>query len=784
MNPSEPREGSTSSYLPSRLQYVGQQGEDMRNSLLFCMTAALWVAMWQGAAGQQVEVDPRHAEEMKAGMRLFRQSVRLTLEQHCLKCHNSRSKKADFDLSTRKTLIESGHLGSSSEDSYLLQLVRHVEEPPMPFKEDKLSNKQIEDLSAWIDLGAPYDRPFGAADSQQRLSKVTDDDRRFWSFATLSRRAVPDVTDPQWCRTDVDRFVLRRLEDAGIRPNPMADRRVLIRRAYFDLIGLPPNPAEVRQFVTDRRPRSYARLIDRLLASRHYGERWARHWLDVARFGESSGYEHDDDRKHAFHYRDFVIRAFNDDLPFDDFIRWQIAGDELEPDNPLAFMATGFLTAGPFATQVTEAEFESTRYDELDDMVANIGIAFLGLSFGCARCHDHKFDPIPTEDYYSLAAVFTKAVRAETLLVLEPAAEPTLVQVTGEGFTPMKTFSDGRGYRHFYEHVYRLRRGDVHQKEDIATPGFAQVLMRQGRRSNDWHAKPPKGWTRSDLSRTSLANWMTDTQYGAGHLAARVIVNRLWQHHFGNGLVRTPNDFGLRGERPSHPELLDWLATELIENNWSIKHIHRLIMNSSVYRQDDTYDEQRASIDREERLHWRRTPRRLEAEAIRDSMLSVAGLLDTRMYGPGTLDESMRRRSIYFTVKRSKLIPTMMLFDWPEHLVSIGKRPVTTTAPQALLMMNNEQTRNYAQGIAKRLAKHVEAKGDEEEARDFNGAISFGYEMTYGREPLEREVRLADGFLRKQLLLYDDMEPQAAEHAALTDLAHVLLSGNEFVFVR
>ena len=392
----------------------------------------------------------------------------------------------------------------------------------------------------------------GDAEGELARGKVTDEDREFWSFAALEKPAVP-ATGSEWARTDIDHFIQRKLSEAGIHANETADRATLIRRAYFDLIGLPPNPAEVQRFVNNKDPQAYQQLVDRLLGSRHYGERWARHWLDVARFGESSGYEHDDDRKNAYHYRDFVIRAFNDDLPYDDFVRWQIAGDELAPDNPLAYMATGFLSAGPFATQVTETEFEVTRYDELDDMVANTGLAFLGLSFGCARCHDHKFDPIPTEDYYSMAAVFGKTVRAEKWLVLEPSAEPTNVQVTGDGFDPMKNFSDGRGYKHFHENVYQLNRGDVHQKQAVASPGYASVLMRDGTSSGNWKKEVPPGWNRSDLSRSALAEWITDTEYGAGHLVARVMVNRLWQHHFGEGLVRTPNDFGLRGKAPLAP---------------------------------------------------------------------------------------------------------------------------------------------------------------------------------------------------------------------------------------
>lgn len=734
-------------------------------------------------ADAQSPVSADHARKMQHGLTLFRDNVRGILEKHCLKCHNARSKKADFDLSTRKALMDSSYVGATAEDSYLLQLVRHEEEPHMPLKADKLGDAEIASLSRWIELGAPYDRPMGDAEGELARGKVTDEDREFWSFAALEKPAVP-ATGSEWDRTDIDHFIQRKLSDAGIHANETADRATLIRRAYFDLIGLPPNPAEVQRFVNNKDPQAYQQLVDRLLGSRHYGERWARHWLDVARFGESSGYEHDDDRKNAYHYRDFVIRAFNDDLPYDDFVRWQIAGDELAPDNPLAYMATGFLSAGPFATQVTETEFEVTRYDELDDMVANTGLAFLGLSFGCARCHDHKFDPIPTKDYYSMAAVFGKTVRAEKWLVLEPSAEPTNVQVTGDGFGPMKNFSDGRGYKHFHENVYQLNRGDVHQKQAVASPGYASVLMRDGTSSGDWKKEVPPGWNRSDLSRSALAEWITDTEYGAGHLVARVMVNRLWQHHFGEGLVRTPNDFGLRGKAPSHPELLDWLAMTLIENNWSLKHIHRLIMTSAVYMQNDQFDQQRASVDNANALMWRHVPRRLEAEAIRDSMLSISGLLDRRMFGRGSLDESMRRRSIYFTIKRSKLIPTMMLFDWPEHLVSIGKRPVTTTAPQALLMMNNPQTREYAAAFASRMVRRV--KGDQKKPadREYNEAIEFGYQSIYGREPGAEEIESAEAFLTKQIKVYAELDGKTAEVSAFTDFVQVLFAGNEFIFVR
>ena len=294
----------------------------------------------------------------------------------------------------------------------------------------------------------------------------------------------------------------------------------------------------------------------------------------------------------------------------------------------------------------------------------------------------------------------------------------------------MRTFSDGRGNKHFYEAAYQLDLGNAHQKQRLASPGYSQVPMRRGKTPDDWQQEVPQGWGRSDMSRAALANWITDPEYGVGHLAARVIVNRLWQRHFGEGLVRTPNDFGLRGDTPSNPELPDWLASTLIENKWSLNHIHRLILNSATYRQSDQIDKQRADIDLENRLHWRHTPRRLEAEAIRDSMLNIAGLLDKEMYGRGSLDESMRRRSVYFTTKRSKPIPTMMLFDWPEHLVSIGRRPVTTTAPQALMMLNNPQTREFATAFALRVAKRVSGGRKKSVEREFQNAIESGTSLS------------------------------------------------------
>jgi cytochrome c553 len=713
-----------------------------------------------------------HARQMQEGLALFKEHVRPVLIQHCVDCHGGKTTKGEFDLTDRKTLVASKVIEGGGKGSRLHALISHAEEPHMPKKAAKLPDATIEKITRWIDLGAPYDRPLVERAEVPKDKVVTDQDRNFWSFRPLAKVELPEVRDQAWGRTAVDRFILAKLEAQGLKPNPPADRRVLIRRLSFDLIGLPPTPEEVDAFVADSLPGAYEKLVDRLLESSGYGERWARHWMDVARFGESHGYEQDYDRPYAYHYRDFLIKALNADMPFDQFLRWQIAGDELEPSDPLAMAATGFLGAGAFPTQLTEAEFESARYEELNDMTATTGSAFLGMSVGCARCHDHKFDPIPTEDYYRMASAFTNTIRSEIDLALSEGEKPTKVQVTADGFPHTKHHADDRGFPHFYPKTFVLNRGDVNQKKREASPGFLRVLMRNGRDAPSWWVEPPEGWSRSDLRRSSLARWMTDTENGAGVLAARVAVNRLWQHHFGRGIVDTPNDFGAQGTPPTHPELLEYLAGELIRGGWRLKPLHKLMVTSAVYLQNDQFDEARAAIDRENVYHWRRVPRRLEAEPIRDAMLRVSGLLDDRMYGPGSLDESMRRRSVYFFIKRSGLIPTMMLFDWPEHLVSIGQRGTTTTASQALLFLNSKLGRDCAEALADRLTK-----GDSKDV------VRQAYRVAYGREPTELENQIADSFLTSQATSHERDGRPDPRRMALADFCQALMGGSEFIYV-
>ena len=395
-------------------------------------------------------VDKQHAARAKKGLALFKSRVRKLLADHCVECHGGKSTKADFDLGTRKALMESGFVDKTADDSHLILLLTHEAEPHMPYKAPKLAEKDIAVIRQWIDLGAPYDQPLVEQKSGPPAPfEVTDADREFWSFKPLQKMAPPKTRDSAWCQNEIDHFIRAQQEEAGLAPNALADPRTLIRRVYFGLIGLPPTPEEVDEFIAasqQDQQAAFASLIDRLLESQHYGERWARHWMDIARFAESHGYEQDYNRPHAYHYRDFLIKALNADMPYDQFVRWQLAGDELAPDDPLAMMATGFIGAGAFPTQLTETEFESARYDELDDVVTTTGVAFLGLSIGCARCHDHKFDPISSRDYYSLASIFTKTIRSEVDMDLDRSVAVHLVP-SGPSFAlaAMPLLGLGRG---------------------------------------------------------------------------------------------------------------------------------------------------------------------------------------------------------------------------------------------------------------------------------------------------------------------------------------------------
>ncbi len=640
---------------------------------------------------------------------------------------------------------------------------------------------------------------------------------RSYAFQPLKPIQPPELDNPIHAKNDLDRFILKRLNGLGIIQNSFASSSTLIRRAFLDLTGMPPGRNELAMFDDLASDRKWSELIDHLLVSDHYGERSARYWMDIARFAESSGFEHDTDRPLAYHYRDFLIQAFNMDMPWDRMVRLQIAGDELAPDEPLARSATGFLAAGVFPTQLTEAEFEQARYDELDDMVQTIGVAFLGFSFGCARCHDHKFDPVTSRDYYRLASAFVTTVKSEQrvnvhsdvfqksflqwetkrlklMKAVETANDDQLESVNkklaahdkskpaegklpalicSDGVKPLSHHADGRGYPHFYPHVYFLKRGDVDQKGDAVSPGYPNALKQNGKEESHWVTKISEN-SGIPGRRAALSRWLTDANNGAGQLLARVIVNRIWQQHFGTGLVATPNNFGNQGALPTHPHLLDWLANDLIDHGWKLKRLHKLIMTSSVYRlSSNAGNPSGHSLDPENNHHWRFSPRRLEAEAIRDSMLAVSGLLDRQMYGPGSLNENMRRRSIYYTIKRSGLIPMMQVFDWPEHLGSIGKRTSTTTAPQALSLMNGPLVEYCADAIAKKYGP--------ENSESLPHAITVVWLRILNRKPVDIELQAsADFIIRRAETGIDKEQPLLS---AFTEFCRALLSSNEFLYL-
>ncbi|MHB1423093.1 MAG: PSD1 and planctomycete cytochrome C domain-containing protein [Gemmataceae bacterium] len=749
---------------------------------LVCLPICLFVVWTAPAAEKPVAAD--HAANMAASQQLFARTVRPWLEKNCLECHGGAKVKSDFNLSSRELLLKGGDKGvdvllGRGADSPLVKYIRHEERPHMPPKKLAAPADIAAAVTRWIDLGAAYDRPLGVVTTAKKPLTVTDKDKEYWAYRPLQRTALHAVKDTAWPRTPIDRFLLAKMEARGVMPAAEADRRTLVRRLYFDLIGLPPQPEDVESVAAAPDfDQAWAKLVDRLLASPHFGERWARHWLDPARFAESHGFEHDSPRPFAYHYRDFVIRAFNRDMPYDQFVRWQIAGDELAPNDPEALAATGFLGAGVFPTQITTSEAERVRYDALDDILATTGYTMLALTVACARCHDHKFDPIPTRDYYRMLAAFTTTVRSEIEWDFDKAGEqekhqkkPTRVkmQICTEGLKPMRLHTADASIPDFYPRTYYLRRGDVNQKDGVAEPGFLQVLTRGPDGAAHWTIARPSG-ARTSFRRAALAKWLADTRSGAGALAARAIVNRLWHHHFGRGIVATINDFGLQGESPTHPELLEWLANDLVEHDWSLKRLHRTIVLSQAYRLSGGGNPVGMKSDPDNHLWWRRPRRRLEAEIIRDNLLAVAGRLDAAMFGPGTLDENMRRRSIYFTVQRSRPISLLQVFDWPDSLTSAGARPVTVVAPQALLFLNNPQVHACAAGLAGRMLPAAQT--------DLFAAVDRAYRLTFGRPPSPREREEGAAFLDSRRAA-----PGGSLQRALTDYALVLLSLNEFIYV-
>ncbi|HLW65074.1 MAG TPA: DUF1549 and DUF1553 domain-containing protein [Gemmataceae bacterium] len=624
-------------------------------------------------------------------------------------------------------------------------------------------------------------------------ARISEKDRQHWAFQPVKSPAIPAVKNAAWVRNPIDAFVLVKLEPKGWQPAAPADPVVLLRRMYLDLVGLPPTPEEIAESKTAadsafRIPHSaFEQTIEKLLASPRYGERWARHWLDVVRYAETNGYERDGAKPNVWKYRDYVIRSFNEDKPFDRFILEQLAGDELPDATAETLIATGYYRLGPWDDE--PADPKTDRFDQLDDIVSTTSQAFLGLTLGCARCHHHKFDPLTQHDYYRMVAIFNPLQRpVNGRADIDQPAVPHFKSGSPEGSLPRGYFLTERSPK--APDTFLLIRGQATQPGPKVQPGLPTVLV-----SAQPKFLPPDEYT--TRRRLTLARWIANRD---NPLTARVIVNRVWQQHFGEGLVRTPNDFGIQGDRPSHPELLDWLAGWFIEHGWSIKSLHRLILASNTYQQatsiadcrlpiaDSSADNRQSAInnrqlqDPENRLLWRQNLRRLDVEAIRDSVLAVSGQLNRAMYGPSVLppmpkevlegnsdpktvwkassERDACRRTIYVHTKRSLMLPLLDTLDFCDTTRSAAKRNVTTVSPQALMLFNGEFVNEQAKYFAQRLRK--------EAGPDAASRVDLAFRLALCRPPSAAERERMLSFLRSD--------------GALDEMCRVILNLNEFVY--
>lgn len=867
-----------------------------RLAVLFAF-AAVWLALRPAPAFVQ------SSEPTREQIEFFEKKVRPVLANNCFGCHSAQSQKlrGGLRLDSRESMLSGGTSGipaitpGDPEKSQLIKAIRYTDSKLQMPPGEKLSNQEIADLESWIKQGAPMSGSAVAAAPAKPAYDFTAA-KTFWSFQPLRLSTPPPVRNRAWIRNPVDQFVLAKLEEKRLSPVADADKRTLIRRATFDLTGLPPTPAEIDAFLADRSADAFAKVVDRLLASPQYGERWGRHWLDVVRYADTAGDNSDFPVPAAFRYRNYVIKAFNEDKPYDEFAREQIAGDLLpaktQAEKNEKIVATGYLAMSRrFGSR--NKEFNLT----IDDTIDNLGKTFLGLSVSCARCHDHKFDPIPTRDYYALYGIFNSSrysfpgaeiyphpaemvalappKQAETFskwqreiadlddrkeqLVAERGTaarnkaqkekeakeaketaekkadnQSTIQETAGKAAatptptpTPIPSYEQrpadfdrdamnwglaGRSKRlpdeveaevlqvrsqiadlnerapkvqkayavsEGYAANARIhRRGDPKSLGDEVPRGFLTILGGQ---------QLPAGSHGS--GRDHLAGWIVDR---ANPLTARVMANRIWEYHFGKGIVATENDFGTRGTRPTHPELLDYLASRFIESGWSVKAMHRLIMNSHAYQLSSRDSAGNKAIDNNNSFLWHFDRRRLSAEEIRDSLLAVSGRLDkTPAEGhpfPAERDwhytqhaqffalYPTNRRSVYLMQQRLKKHPLMEVFDGPDTNSSTPQRSLTTTPVQALYLMNDPFVHAQADEFAVRVAMAFEGAAKR---------IDFAYRLALGRPATPAEIQQASGYLQKVRgdLIEAKVEEEQLTRKALASFLRVLLSSNEFLYV-
>ena len=778
------------------------------------------------------------------------------LQERCGQCHGDASGMAGLKVTSREALLRGGNRGpvlvpGKSAESPLYKAVARTGEVKMP-PTSPLSSDEVASIKDWIDAGAVW--------SNVQASKSAP--ANWWAFRKPVRPPVPAGS-----ANPIDAFIDQKLAAAKLAPAPEADRLTLIRRAAFDLTGLPPSKSEIDQFLGDKAPGAWDRVIDRLLASPRYGEKWGRHWLDLARYGDTAGFEQDPYLLLAWRYRDYVIKAFNDDKPYDTFIKEQIAADELFPTDPEARTGTGFYRVGTNRDMLFKVE-DVNLVEKRIDMVDTTSAVFLGLTVGCARCHDHKFDPIPQKDYYRLQAVFQPAVADKVFLDYNPArnydlaennrafrlyqigeeiatinkrySEPirkekiaklpaelqvvfntpeakrtpdqnqlildnaAKVRVSPEEITAAMAKPEGQADRERLDSIgkrlvgifagygpapmssgitdvgrdapktFVAIRGNPENYGEEVQPGFLTALGGGDIPEAPLHAA-------STLRRKGLAEWIASPE---NPLTARVMANRIWQFHFGNGLSRSPSDFGTRGGLPTHPELLDWLASEFVAKGWSVKQMHRLIMTSAAYKRSATVSDQALAKDPANELLSHMNRRRLEAEEIRDGSLQVTGELNLKTGGlpvvPPLSKEEMfgmignpasawlvtpdktehQRRTIYLLSRRTFQQPMAQAFDGPDGVLTCARRNESTTAPQSLALLNSGFTMDRARALAAKTSSPTEA-----------------WEKVFGRAPSTDELAAANAFLEKQTVLLGSRE------AAMSELARGLLNTNEFLYV-
>jgi hypothetical protein len=730
--------------------------------------------------------------------------------RHCTACHGPRRQEAGLDLRSRAAMVRGGKSGPAivpgkPEESRLIQKIRAGAMPP-PTRLVEASVKpvdpaDVETLTKWIAAGAPEVdvKPDVATTVPDPL--VSDRDREFWSFRTPRRPTVPTTGTSPVARNAIDAFILQTLRTKGLTLSPQADRLALLRRASFDLTGLPPEPADSVAFLNDKRPDAYERMIDRLLASPRYGERWGRYWLDLAGYADSEGKrEQDLPRPHAWRYRDYVIRAFNADKPYDRFLLEQLAGDELAdwqstreitPELYDNLVATGFLRMAPDATWANITGYLGDRLEVIADEIDVLGSAVMGLSLKCARCHNHKFDPIPQRDYYRLLAVFKGALDEYDWLKpdVRPGLGPVSQDVAGGRLlpnvpAPEKRGGDGRIQalwdRGEPSPTYIYKRGDPLSPGKLVGPGVPSALT-DGRTPFD--VRPPWPGAKSTGRRLAFARWLTRPDHP---LTARVMVNRIWKLHFGTGLVHTLADFGKTGSPPTHPELLDWLATEFVRQGWSIKALHRLMMTSATYRQASTVTTEHEQLDPDNALLSRMPLARLDAEALYDSLLRVAGRLDETAFGPADAVQRRAdglitpagtprgwRRLIYVQQLRKQMPTHLENFDFPAMNPNCVERRDSTVAPQALHLMNNGMVQQLSEDFARRVEREAGPDGTKQ--------VERAYLIALGRFPSDAERRLALEALGKFAAAWGS-KPDA-NLRALASFCHALMNSAEFVYV-